>query len=282
MAITVRTLAREEIGFCLDLAGAEGWNPGRYDAAPFFAADAEGFLVAEDENGAKVGCISAVRYDAFGFIGLLIVRPEFRGNGIGAMLFERGLARLEGLPVGLDAVPEEEDRYARAGFVRTHLNARYRAEERGSQDRFASAIALDRLRVLSDEVVAYDRACFGAARAEFLQSWVAQPDVVALVARSLRSGEIVGYGVGREARKGTKIGPLFASRLDIAAMLLDTIVGRTRPPWSIDVPTANFPALALAESYGMETQFENVRMWRGDPPRTEIERVYGIASFQLG
>ena len=282
MLVTVRALRREELAFCFELAAAEGWNSGLYDAAPFYAADPEGFLVAEDGDGTKIGCISAVRYETFGFIGLFIVRPEFREQGVGRELFERALLRLEGLPVGLDAVPELEERYARAGFERAQLTARYRGGEPQVRDLYASAITLERLRVLDNDVVVYDADCFGSMRSGFLQAWVAQPDVVALLARSLRSGEIVGYGVGREAREGTKLGPIFASRIDVASILLDTIANRTRPPWRLDVPEENFPALALAESFGMARGKANVRMWRGTPPAIDVARVYGVTTFELG
>jgi predicted N-acetyltransferase YhbS len=278
----IRRLGREEIGFCFELAGAEGWNSGRYDAIPFFTADPHGFFVAEDDDGTKLGCIAAVRYETFGFIGLFIVRPEYRGQGVGTHLFDAALKHLEGLPIGLDAVLAQEERYARRGFERAYATIRYTSAEREPRDRFASSIALERLRVLDDDVIAYDRACFGSARPAFLQAWIAQPDVVALLARSLSTREILGYGVGREAREGTKIGPLFASRLDVAAILYDTIAGRTRPPWRLDVPETNFPALALTDERRMLRGTENVRMWRGTPPHTAHERVYGITAFELG
>jgi GNAT superfamily N-acetyltransferase len=278
----IRPLGREEIGFCFELARAEGWNSGRYDAIPFFTADPHGFLVAEDDEGRKLGCIAAVRYETFGFIGLFIVRPDFRGQGVGAHLFDAALEHLDGLPIGLDAVLAEEERYARRGFERAYTIVRYTSAEREPRDRFGSGIALERLRVLDDAVIAYDRACFGSARPAFLQAWIAQPDVVALLARSLSTREILGYGVGREARKGTKIGPLFASRLDVAAILYDTIAGRTRPPWRLDVPEPNFPAIALTDERRMVRGGENVRMWRGTPPRSELENVYAITSFELG
>ena len=282
MDFSIRALRREEAAFPFELAAAEGWNSGTYDATPFFAADPHGFLVAEDAEETKLGCIAAVRYDTYGFIGLFIVRAEYRGNGIGRALLAAALERLAGLPVGLDAIPAEEDRYARAGFVRAYTTVRYRWSSIEPRDRFASQISLERLRVLDDDVVAYDRACFGAARAPFLQAWVAQPDVVALVARSLATASVLGYAVCREARDGAKFGPLFASRLDVAALLLDTVASRARPPWRLDIPSPNVPALALAEDRGMTRGTENVRMWRGDPPALDLSRTYGITSFELG
>ena len=216
----IRALAREEMPFIFELAAAEGWNSRRYDAAPFFAADPNGFFVAEADTG-FAGCIAAVRYKTFGFIGMFIVRAELRGKGIGTSLFKHALAYLDDLPIGLDAVLEQEPRYEGFGFRRAYTNVRYRAGEILPREHHASGVRIERLRVLDDDVIEYDRRCFGSARPEFLQSWVAQPDVVARAARSLHDGTILGYGVGREARTGTKIGPLFASRLDVASLLFD-------------------------------------------------------------
>lgn len=281
MTLAIRTLSRSELDFCLDLAAAEGWNPGVYDAAPFFAADPGGFLVAE-LDGERIGCISAVRYDTFGFIGFFIVRPEWRGKGYGMALFDAALQHLDGVPIGLDGVVAQQERYERSGFAYAYANVRYKAERREPRDRFASALALERLRVLDDESSAYDRRAFGASRPAFLQAWVAQPDVVALSARSLNTGEIVGYGVGRECREGTKIGPLFTSRLDVAAILYDTIEGRTRPPWFLDVPRPNVAAMGFAEERGMTAIFETARMWRGTPPALDLDGIFGVTSFELG
>ena len=115
-----------------------------------------------------------------------------------------------------------------------------------------------------------------------LQAWVAQPDVVALSARSLETGEMLGYGVGRECRDGTKIGPLFASRIDIAALLFDTIAMRTRSPWFLNVPERNATALGLADERGMQREFECARMWRGTPPPIDLSKIYGLTSWELG
>ncbi len=281
MSLTIRTLGRDEIRLCLNFAAAEGWDPGLHDAAPFYAADNDGFFGAE-LDGEIIGCISAVRYETFGFIGLFIVREDQRRNGYGAALWDYAMQHLHDLPIGLDAVAAQEARYEKEGFRRSFHSARYRYDAREPRDRYASKLALERVRVLDDEIVRYDLACFGSERSAFLQSWVAQPDVVALSARSLDSGEIVGYGVGRPCRDGTKIGPLFASRVDAAAVLFDTITQRTRSPWILTIPESNATALGLADERGMQREFACARMWRGTLPEIDLAKVYGITSWELG
>ncbi|MDM0022149.1 GNAT family N-acetyltransferase [Variovorax saccharolyticus] len=117
MECSIRTMSRDEVAMTIEWAADEGWNPGLHDAACFHAADPDGFLVAECD-GKAVGCISAVSYAGrFGFIGLYIVRPGWRGRGIGLRLWTAGMQRLSGQVVGLDGVPAQQDNYRKSGFV---------------------------------------------------------------------------------------------------------------------------------------------------------------------
>ena len=98
--IRIRRMTGDEVAFTIDLAAGEGWNPGIHDGACFYATDPAGFFVAE-LDGELVGSISAVAYDdSFGFIGLYIVKPEFRGIGIGTRLGEAGMTYLTDHNIG--------------------------------------------------------------------------------------------------------------------------------------------------------------------------------------
>src|SRR5262245_60006988 len=92
--LRIRTMRRDDVAFAIDLAAREGWNPGLHDADCFYAADNDGFLIGE-LGSEPIGCISAVSYAGrYGFVGLYIVRPEFRGRGYGLRLWKAALARL--------------------------------------------------------------------------------------------------------------------------------------------------------------------------------------------
>src|SRR5262245_15825061 len=121
----VRTMRRDEIGLAIELAAREGWNPGLHDANCFHEADPAGFLIAESD-GRFAGCVSAVSYEGrFGFVGLYVVVPKFRGRGIGTRLWRQAMKRLTGHLVGLDGVPAQEENYRRSGFALAWRNVRY-------------------------------------------------------------------------------------------------------------------------------------------------------------
>lgn len=102
MGYVTRTMTRDEVAGAIDWAAQEGWNPGRHDAATFHAADPQGFFLGE-LDGEPIASISVVKYGAgFAFLGLYIVRPEFRGRGHGWALWQHGRASAAGRQVGLD------------------------------------------------------------------------------------------------------------------------------------------------------------------------------------
>ena len=121
---TIRTLALPEIQRLLDWAAAEGWNPGCNDAVAFAAADPNGFYGAFVE-GVMVAGIAAIAYDArFGFIGLYICHPDWRGQGHGTAVWAAGMAYLGDRTIGLDGVPAQQANYASMGFATAYQSLR--------------------------------------------------------------------------------------------------------------------------------------------------------------
>lgn len=215
--LVIRNMTRPEVDELVGWAACEGWNPGLDAAECFWATDPDAFIAAE-LAGELIGGGAITAYQGeFGFMGFFIVRPEFRGRGLGNTLWharrERLLARLRpGAGIGLDGVLAMQDYYAKGGFVFSHRNLRFRAEipERpitprplpptvGNQDIIPLA------EIPFDQVLDYDRLCFPAPRATFLKGWLSQPRALALGCR--RDGSLSGYGVVRRCGRGYKDRP---------------------------------------------------------------------------
>jgi len=300
-ALSIRTMRAGEVGLAIDWAAREGWNPGLHDAASFYAADADGFLIGE-VDGRPAAVISAVQYgDDFGFIGLYIVAPAMRGRGYGLAIWRAAMARLAGRNIGLDGVVAQQENYRKSGFRFAYNNARYagvgggdlsrhprspRLTERGGDGGGGGGDGVTVAELSSArfaDIAAYDRRFFPAERDAFLRAWLAQPGAAALGVHS-DGGELAGYGVIRSCREGHKIGPLFADSPAIARALFDALAARASPgaPVFLDIPERNSDARALAESRGMQKVFETARMYTGDFPDLPLDNLFGVTTFELG
>ena len=282
-ALAIRPMSRADLDRALDWAASEGWNPGLDDAAPFLAADPQGFLMGF--LGAEpVSCISVVAYGAaYGFLGFYICRPDYRGQGHGLAIWQAGMTRLGERVIGLDGVVEQQARYAKSGFVLAHRNIRFGGTAR------ADAVADSRIvecvpghpTGLAGSIVAYDRGVQPAPRETFLRAWLTPPGRRTLA--YVEANSICGYACVRECREGYKIGPLFADTPDIAERLFSALTAPLAgAPVFLDVPEPNAQAVALAKRHGLEPVFETARMYRGPAPALPLERTFGITTFELG
>jgi len=274
----VRTMSRAELAGVLDWAAAEGWNPGRCDAVPFHVADPTGFLIAEANDGEPAAAVSVVRYgDRFGFLGLYIVKPEYRGLGLGMTVWRAGMNYLAGRTVGLDGVVAQQDNYRKSGFTLGNRNVRFQGPAPDIEQHGAGLLSL--CDIPFDRVLAYDLPLFGAPRAAFLSAWIGMPGAVGLAADGMK-----GYAVARQCAVGWKVGPLFADDEKMAEALFLGLCARlpTDGPVILDVPEPNQAAMRLAERLGLAQVFETARMYAGTPPALDLNRIYGITSFELG
>lgn len=277
----IRTLRRDEIGATIELAAREGWNPGLHDAACFAAADPEGFIAAEID-GRIVGCISAGRYGSgFGFIGLYIVVPEWRGQGRGWRMWQQAVERLRGGLIGLDGVPAQQANYRKSGFVLAWQNMRYAGAAQPAVARVDPGV-VPLSQVPFAALCASDARVFPAPREAFLRAWCGMPDATALAC--VDGSQLLGWGVIRRCREGHKIAPLVAGSPAVAERLFTALCGRAGAGEAVylDVPLPHADAVALAERHGMRGVFETARMYTGPAPACALDEVYGITSFELG
>ncbi|WP_323794567.1 GNAT family N-acetyltransferase [Nisaea sp.] len=276
---TIRTMTGAEVEEAVGWAAAEGWNPGASDAACFTSVDPEGFI-GGFIDGRMIASISVVNYDAgFSFLGFYIVHPDFRGKGYGYTLWQAGMGHAGERTVGLDGVVAEQENYKRSGFDFAYRNIRFGGVPKALA--VDDAAFLKPLTALSDELLAYDRKLFPAPRERFLDAWISALGHTGFAAT--REGVLVGYAVVRPCRAGAKIGPLFADDPAVARQLAKAAIDAAGDgEVFLDVPEPNGEAVALARALGLEPVFETARMYRGAAPGVDLERVYGVTTFELG
>ncbi|MGE3802141.1 MAG: GNAT family N-acetyltransferase [Candidatus Kapaibacterium sp.] len=278
---TIQPMTREEMDFAVDLAAEEGWNPGLFDAEPFYATDPDGFLMGY-LDGKPIGCVSAVSYEGtFGFMGFYIVLPEYRDQGYGIQLFYKALEHLEDHVIGGDGVFERLEDYQKVGFNLAYRNIRFEYWP-GEIEREGEGAIKPLSEIPFDLLVAYDAECFPVERRKFLEYWFRMPKSYGV--GWYEEGELKGYGVIRACRKGYKIGPLFADNAKIAESLfreLCSFADKGEPVY-LDVPETNLPGMNIAERYGMTMVFGTGRIYIGEFPDIPLEKIFGVTSFELG
>lgn len=261
-----------ELRQILDWAAEEGWNPGLDDAEPFFAADPEGFFIATDEETPVAG-ISVVNHSAdFAFLGLYIVRPAYRGSGIGLALWNVALEHAGTRVIGLDGVPAQQANYAASGFDLAGANTRYQGQIVPRSDAGVQCAGTrDIARLIGLEA----QAC-GYAKPAYLKAWFEDgPNRTTLTLGT------AGFATVRRCRAGAKIGPLLAETPEAAEILIRHAASLCPGDITIDVPRTATALSELCQALGLQPGFETARMYRGRFAHTPPS-IYAVASLELG
>ena len=273
----IRRMTRADLDSAWEFCIEEGWNPGKYDRKAFYSADPNGFFLGL-LNGVPIGSVSAVAYDRlFGFIGLYIVRPPFRGLGYGLQLFGAARDYLGARCIGLDGVLAQQENYRKAGFEFAYRNIRYAGI--GSGVETPDVFPLAELPIVQLE--AFDAKMFGAPRPHFLRNWITLPDSAAL--GLLKNDVLVGYGVLRPRQEGYQIGPLYAETPQAAESLFRSLAAQ-RPGHTLfyDALECSPESVLLAQRHGLEPVFETARMYANGRPELPLDCHYSVSSFELG
>jgi N-acetylglutamate synthase-like GNAT family acetyltransferase len=276
----IRPATSKDMDYIVNMADQEGWNPGLDCGQAWFAADNEGFLIGE-LDGKPIGCISAVRYQDFGFIGLYIVAPEQRGKGYGIKLWKYAMKTLSNCNIGLDGVVAQQENYRKSGFWLAHRNFRFavNGKDLPKQPRTSTILETDTLPFQT--LLAYDTQHFPVERRDFLKAWLSMRQSTTLA--WVKDSAIMGLGTIYKCLSGWKIGPLFADNAIIAEALflqLASVAGNEQV--YLDIPQTNQNAIDITTKYNMKFVFETARMYTGPRPQAHWDEIYGITSFELG
>jgi GNAT superfamily N-acetyltransferase len=280
-------MTSHDIGAAEQIRSLIGWNQTPADWQRLLALDPNGCFVAEKE-GEPVGTVTTTAYGAsLAWIGMLLVHPEHRQQGIGTLLLHHAIQTLQQRGVhciGLDATPAGKVLYTREGFQEVWTLARWETRTLLSLLPRDPSIALHAGITAEQwgQVIALDGAAFGVERPNLLHALARQSTRTAVAFDG--RGEFVAFGMARSGSHALLLGPLVATTAQGAASVLAFLCESCRAQrYFWDIPEANQPARHLAESLGFTPQRPLTRMLLGGQCALPAPGLlYGIADLATG
>ena len=281
--ITFRTMRRDDIAAGLSLCRAAGWNQLSRDWQLFLNLSPDDCRVAVDDSGKVVGTVTTVRYgDHFSWIGMVLVDPQSRRQGIGMKLLKESLSILKNeKTVKLDATPAGREVYLKLDFKDEYYLSRMHCPSvppnafTGKQVRVTEQNDLPK-------VFEYDHKAFGAKRDSILGwIWKGAPELSFVYERA---GEIAGYCFGRHGENFTHIGPVVAREESIAQDLVSAVLKECLgKPAIIDAPHHSRPWLSWLRHNGFSEQRPFMRMFIGENKWPgKLEQQFAILGPEFG
>jgi predicted GNAT family N-acyltransferase len=241
-------------------------------------ADVPDALVLSTEAGWNQTTALAFPYDKrLAWIGMVLTKQEYRGQGHATSLMEKCLAYLDkrgSQCVKLDASDEGFPVYEKLGFVRERGVSRW--VRRGNPD-FMLRRAATQTWIEADDL-ALDRLMFGADRVALLQ---------ALAERETHWVPGQGFGMVRHGRVATQFGPCVAQTRQSLRKILEGVLNRHGGEdiyW--DICDDNEDATNIAMAHGFVRQRRLTRMRRGGTAEhADIAfniKLAALAGFEFG
>jgi ribosomal protein S18 acetylase RimI-like enzyme len=279
--IHLRLLTEADIPFGMTLKNLAGWNQLPADWKRLLSLEPAGCFLALC-NGMPAGTVTTTSYGSkLAWIGMVLVLPEFRRQGIGTALLNKAVEYLRGRDVeviGLDATPTGNQLYRRLGFREDF--ALQRRQGIGRTLPADGVVPLTAARL--DEVIAFDAPRFGAPRPALLRRLF--DDYPHLAWTYHRNGRLLGYLMMRPGLHAHQIGPWVAAGPEAAEELFKTaLTAACDTRIFLDVPVPNAAAIGIVEKYGFQIQRPYVRMFLGENRYpADARQMFAIAGAETG
>lgn len=279
--IHYREMTPADIPAGLELCRASRWNQVRRDWELFLQLSPRGCRVAaKDER--VVGTVTTVRYqDHFSWIGMVLVDPQERRQGIGTQLLQRALDVLKDeVSVRLDATPAGHEVYRKLDFVDEYRLSRMETAGSISSSEKNSAQLMTEADLR--EVIEMDCEVFGADRRVTL-SWMfdGAPEYAWIIMRGRR---IAGYTFGRHGHNFEHLGPVIAEEQETAQQLVMACLNKNEGKSFILDASQHDPEWRLwLESIGFKEQRPFIRMFHGSNPYPGLpEKQFAVLGPEFG
>src|ERR1044071_3922763 len=185
----IRLLFESDIPSAMRLKEAAGWNQTEADWRRLLRLEPNGCFGAI-KDGRLVGTTTTTIYGELAWIGMVLVQPQERGQGIAAALMKVALDYLNGKveTIKLDATSLGQPVYEKFGFQVESEIERWAGSSTGPE----AQVVMDHGAV--QDLLSLDRIAFNADRSKLLESLVADACVPPVLIRAA-DGALSGYAL---------------------------------------------------------------------------------------
>lgn len=259
--IRYRTMKAEDIAEGLKLCRIAKWNQLETDWQLFLQLSPQTCLVA-CHDGQVVGTVTTIHYKhLFSWIGMVLVHPNYRRQGIGMHLLKQSLQVLNlRQTVKLDATPTGREVYLKLGFEdEFQLSRMYLLPK---ESKFTKTRVRPILKKDLPSVVDLDHKIFGADRSALLERMYENAPQFGLLLEE--ENQIKGFIMGRRGHDFNHLGPIIAQDNESAKELLKASLQTAQGhPLIVDVMHNEPEWIAWLLEMGFKEQRQFVRMFRG-------------------
>lgn len=264
----------------------EQLNDTRNDIKRMFRYEPDGCFVAE-VNSKPVGHVFSISYGKLGWIGLLIVKAEYRRKGIGTHLTKSTIDYLlnSGVKtIKLEARPKIANLYRKLGFIDEYASLRFIGVTRkitSLLSPYVKSLKKEQLMALAK----FDTEFFGVHRIKVLSGL--HQDNPQLCFVSQIESKILGYIMCRKTESGYRIGPWVcnpenpqASR-DLLIKCMKTIGSNEK--LYVGTPALNQKAVEILHNLNFKQYSKSIRMYFGKKLGTErLNGIFAISGPEKG
>jgi len=250
----------------LRLNTLSGWNQTAADWRRFLKNSPRGCFVMEHECKI-VGTATTINYEnRFAWIGMVLVDPEFRKQGIGTELLKKAIEYLDDVSirtVKLDATPQGKPIYSKLGFVEEYEIERWVLKRPpGTSLAALSSTRAPLSETQREQIFRLDKELFGADRSFVLRALCEEAPEFAM---GVWEDELIqGYAFARRGLFADHLGPWMARTRAAAENLLQSFLAKSsRETLIVDCMKSNSMAVELLRGCDFTPSRPLTRMVRG-------------------
>ena len=266
----IRLLFESDIPAAMELKEAAGWNQTEADWRRLLSLEPNGCFGAV-KAGRLVGTTTTTIYDELAWIGMVLVDPQHRRQGIAAQLMSVALDYLKDKvrTIKLDATALGQPVYEKFGFEVESEIERWTGTASGRESQ--SDVVMDRAALLN-----LDRLAFNADRSKLIERLIDDSCVAPVFIRD-------GYALARSGTRKTYVGPVVASDPQVIETLLDRMLSQLRGrEVYVDINKECMEDTRLLSDRGFVKERELIRMVKGGPSKKTSPLVVAIAGPEVG